>query len=388
MVEALSGLFGGVLGTLGPFLLVLGVLIFIHELGHYLAARSVGVHVEVFSIGFGRSIAGWTARNGTYWKIGWIPLGGFVKLHGQESPEDRVAVEAEARAKGEQAPVWRAGQTFAEKSVGARAWVVAAGPLANFLLAAVLLAGLYVTAGRPNTAAVVTAVQENSAAARAGIAVGDRIVAIDGRTVTRFEEVQGTVRLRPGQALALEVERDGGRVPVTATPDRRELTDRFGNIQYIGLLGVSGGVPEYTKLNPASALMAGIGETVRLTEQTMVALWQMITGRRGTEEIGGPLRIAQLSGQVAEGGLAPLIGLMALLSINLALINLFPIPVLDGGHLMFYAAEAIRGRPLPARAQEYGFRAGLALLLALFVLATWNDLTQLRVIDWVAGLVG
>ncbi|WP_239451628.1 RIP metalloprotease RseP [Elioraea rosea] len=387
-MEALSGLFGGVLGTLGPFILVLGVLIFIHELGHYLAARSVGVHVDVFSIGFGRAIAGWTGRDGTYWKIGWIPLGGFVKLHGQESPEDRAAAEAEARSKGEPVPVWRDGQTFNEKSVGARAWVVAAGPLANFLLAAVLLAALYATAGRPSTAAVVTGVQENSAAARAGLVPGDRIVAIDGRSIARFEEVQATVRLRPGQTLALQVEREGERLPLTATPDRRELTDRFGNVQVIGLLGVSGGVPEYARLDPFTALLAGAGETVRLTEQTLVALWQMVTGRRGTDEIGGPLRIAQLSGQVAEGGFAPLIGLMALLSINLALINLFPIPVLDGGHLMFYAAEAIRGRPLPPRALEYGFRAGLALILALFVLATWNDLTQLRVIDWVAGLVG
>lgn len=387
-MEALSGLFGGVLGTLGPFILVLGVLIFFHELGHYLAARSVGVHVDVFSIGFGRSIAGWTGRDGTYWKIGWIPLGGFVKLHGQESAEDRLAVEAEAREKGLPAPVWRDGQTFAEKSVGRRAWVVAAGPLANFLLAAVLLAGLYATAGRPNTAAIVTGVQEASAAARAGLQPGDRIVAIEGRSVSRFEEVQGLVRLRPGQVLAMEIERGGDRLRLSATPDRRELTDRFGNVQVIGLLGVSGGVPEYARLGPGQALVAGVGETVRMTDQTLVALWQMITGKRGTEEIGGPLRIAQLSGQVAEGGFAPLIGLMALLSINLALINLFPIPVLDGGHLMFYAAEAIRGRPLPPRAQEYGFRAGLALLLGLFVLATWNDLTQLRVIDWVAGLVG
>jgi len=387
-VEALSGLFGGVVGSVGPFVLVLGVLIFIHELGHYIAARSVGVLVEVFSIGFGRAIAGWTGRGGTYWKVGWIPLGGFVKLHGQESPADRAAAEAEARRKGEPAPAWRTGETFGEKSVGARAWVVAAGPLANFLLAAVLLAGLYMTVGRPSTSAVVTAVQENSAAARAGIEPGDRIVAIDGRTVSRFEEVQTTVRLRPEQTLALEVERDGARLPLTATPDRRELTDRFGNVQVIGMLGVSGGVPEYARLDPASALAVGAGETVRLTEQTLVALGQMVTGRRGTDEIGGPLRIAQLSGQVAEGGIAPLVGLMALLSINLALINLFPIPILDGGHLMFFAAEAIRGRPLPLRAQEYGFRAGLALILALFVLATWNDLTQLRVIDWVAGLAG
>jgi len=387
-VEALSGLFGGVLGTVGPFLVVLGVLIFVHELGHYLAARSVGVHVDVFSIGFGRAIVGWTGRDGTYWKIGWIPLGGYVKLHGQESAEDRAAAEAEARARGEPAPLWREGRTFAEKSVGARAWVVAAGPLANFLLAAVLLAGLYVTAGRPNTAPVVTGVQEASAAAQAGLRAGDRIVAIDGRTMHRFEEVQGVVRLRPGQPLTVTILRDGERLTVPVTPGRRELTDRFGNVQVIGLLGVSGGVPEYTRLDPATALAAGLSETVRLTEQTLVALWQMISGRRGTEEIGGPLRIAQLSGEVAEGGLAPLVGLLALLSINLALINLFPIPILDGGHLMFYAAEAIRGKPLPPRAQEYGFRAGLALLVGLFVLATWNDLTQLRIIDWVVGLVG
>ncbi|GIX11687.1 RIP metalloprotease RseP [Elioraea sp.] len=379
---------GDTLGTILPFLLVLGVLIFFHELGHYLAARSVGVHVETFSIGFGREILGWTGRGGTRWKVGWIPLGGYVKLHGQESAEDRAAAAAEARAKGEAMPTWRAGETFAEKPVAARAWVVAAGPLANFLLAAVLLAGMFMTAGRPDTAPVVSAVQPESAAARAGLAPGDRIVAIDGRAIARFEDIQATVRLRPGQALTLTVERDGARLVLQAVPDLREVSDRFGNVQRIGLLGVSGGVAEYRRLSPFEALAAGAGETLRITEQTLTALWQMIAGTRGTDEIGGPLRIAQLSGQVAEGGIIPLIGLMAILSVNLALINLFPIPILDGGHLVMYAYEAVRGRPLPPRAQEYAFRGGLAILLAIFVLATWNDLTHLRVVDWVARLLG
>jgi regulator of sigma E protease len=379
---------GGTLGTILPFLLVLGVLIFFHELGHYLAARSVGVHVDVFSIGFGREIFGWTGRTGTRWKVGWIPLGGYVKLHGHESLDDRAQVVAEAKAKGEPPPVWREGQTFGEKSVGARAWVVAAGPLANFLLAAVLLAGMFMTAGRPDTAPVITGVQAGSAAERAGLLPGDRIVAIDGRATPRFEDVQATVRLRPGQPMALTVQRDGAALTVPVTPDLREVSDRFGNVQRIGMLGVAGGVPEHRQLDPFAAVAAGALETVRLTEQTLVALWQMIAGTRGTDEIGGPIRIAQLSGQVAEGGIIPLIGLMALLSVNLALINLFPIPILDGGHLVMYAYEAVRGRPLPPRAQEYAFRGGLAVLLAIFVLATWNDLTHLRVVDWFSGLLG
>jgi regulator of sigma E protease len=379
---------GDTLGTVLPFLLVLGVLIFFHELGHYLAARSVGVHVETFSIGFGREVLGWTGRSGTRWKIGWIPLGGYVKLHGQESAEDRAAAAAEARAKGETPPDWRAGETFAEKPVAARAWVVAAGPLANFVLAAVLLAGMFMTGGRPETAPVVSAVQPESAAARAGLEPGDRIVAIDGRATARFEDVQATVRLRPGQTLTLTVERGSERLALLAVPDLREVSDRFGNVQRIGLLGVSGGVAEYRRLPPLEALAAGVGETLHITEQTLTALWQMIAGTRGTDEIGGPLRIAQLSGQVAEGGIIPLIGLMAILSVNLALINLFPIPILDGGHLVMYAYEAVRGRPLPPRAQEYAFRGGLAILLAIFVLATWNDLMHLRVVDWVSRLLG
>lgn len=378
----------GAVGTILPFLIVLGVLIFVHELGHYLAARSVGVHVDAFSVGFGGELFGWTDRLGTRWKVCWIPLGGYVRLHGAESPEDRRKMVEEALAAGQPPPQWRHGGTFAEKSVGRRAWVVAAGPIANFLLAAALLAGMYGISGRPETAAVITAVQPGSAAERAGLAPGDRILAIDGRSVRRFEDVQAIVRLRPGQALSVSIERQGTTLTVTATPDLREVSDRFGNVSRIGLLGVAGGVPEVRRLDPLSALLAGAGETVRITDQTLTALWQIIVGTRGTEELGGPLRIAQLSGQVAEGGVVPLIGLIALLSVNLALINLLPIPILDGGHLVMYAFEAVRGRPLPPRAQEYAFRGGLAILLTIFVLATWNDLLQLRVVDWVARLVG
>jgi regulator of sigma E protease len=356
--------------TVIAFVVVLGVLVFIHELGHYLAARWRGVHVEVFSIGFGRRIKAWTDRRGTEWRVSWLPLGGFVKLHGQEGPDD---------ATPEQRAAWKPGLTFHEKPVRDRAIVVAAGPIANFLLAAVLFAGLYMTVGQPQPSATIGTVVEGSAAARAGLLPGDRILALDGEPVSRFEQVQRHIQPRPGQPVAIRLQRQGTEETLTATPDNRDSK---------GVLGIAGGAPEFLRLNPVSALAAGVTQTWDISVQTLAGLWQMISGQRGTEELGGPLRIAQLSGQVAELGLASLISFMAVLSVNLALINLFPIPVLDGGHLVFYAFEAIRGRPLPPRAIEYGFRAGFALLVALFVFATWNDLSSLGVVRWVTGLVG
>ncbi|MXP63220.1 RIP metalloprotease RseP [Roseomonas sp. M0104] len=356
------------------FIVVLGVLVFIHELGHYLAARWRGVHVEVFSIGFGKRIHSWVDRHGTEWRLSWLPLGGFVKLHGQEGPAE---ADPEVRA------AWRAGWTFHDKPVRDRAIVVAAGPIANFLLAAVLFAGLYMTVGQPQPTATVGAVVAGSAAERAGLQPGDRILSLDGAPVTRFEEIQRHVQPRAGQPVEIRIQRSGAEESVQATPEGREA-----NGSTVGVLGISGGVPEFTRLNPVSAVWAGVEQTANVTVQTLAGLWQMISHQRGTEELGGPLRIAQISGQVAQLGLASLVSFMAVLSVNLALINLFPIPVLDGGHLLFYAAEAIRGRPLPPRAIEYGFRAGFALLLALFVFATWNDLSSLGVVRWVSGLVG
>ena len=356
------------------FAVVLGVLVFIHELGHYLAARWVGVHVETFSIGFGRALVSWTDRVGTVWKIAWIPLGGYVKLHGQERPED---VTDEERA------LWQPGRTFHEKRVGARAIVIAAGPAANFLLAALLFAALFATVGRSIAIPEVREVVAGSAAAHAGLQIGDRVEAIEGVPIRRFEEVQRAVSASPGQPVHLTVASGGVSREVTVIPDTRQSGGHA-----VGVLGIRGGAVEYEHLLPWEAVPAGVQQTWDVSVQTLAGVWGMIAHNQNTDELGGPLRIAQLSGQVAQLGAASLVSFIALLSVNLGLINLFPIPVLDGGHLLFYLAEVVRGRPLPQRAQEYGFRAGLALIAGVFVFATWNDLTHIGIFRWVAGLMG
>jgi len=344
------------------FIVVLGVLVFFHELGHYLAARWRHVHVEVFSIGFGPAIATWQDRVGTVWKLAWLPLGGYVKLHGQERPEAPLPEEGRRIA----------GRMFHEKPVGSRALVVAAGPIANFVLAAALFALLFATVGRPVILPVAGDVVTNSAAARGGIQVHDRIVSIDGTPTNTFEDIQRIITAHPDETLPITIRRGETEQTVSVLTDSHEAGGHK-----VGMLGIRGGDVEYKRLSVPAALIGGVTQTWQVTSETIVGLWQMISGQRGTGDLGGPLRIAQLSGQVAQLGVASLISFIAVLSVNLGLINLFPIPVLDGGHLLFYLAEAIRGRPIPPRAQEYGFRAGLALLAGLFILATWNDLGHL-----------
>ena len=381
------------------FLVVLGVLVFVHELGHYLVARWCGVHVEVFSIGFGPAIVTWRDRVGTVWKLSWLPFGGYVKLHGQErvqesAPEPRLPSRAglaiaswrERSGLARQSPpqqeppvpvtepepkIWIQGRIFHEKPVSSRALVVAAGPIANFLLAMVLFAALFATAGRPVILPVAGDVLADSAAAHAGLRTDDRIVAIDGKPTNTFEDIQRIVSVHPAEKLVLTIRRGNDTFDAPVVTDTRDSGD-----QKIGMLGIRGGKVEYQQLGLPEALWGGVTQTWQITSETIVGVGQMISGRRGTEDLGGPLRIAQLSGQVVQLGFASLISFIAVLSVNLGLINLFPIPVLDGGHLLFYLAEAVRGRPVPLRAQEYGFRAGLALLAALFIFATWNDLSR------------
>ncbi|HET8997424.1 MAG TPA: RIP metalloprotease RseP [Acetobacteraceae bacterium] len=360
--------------TVVSFAVVLGVLVFVHEFGHYLAARWRGVHVEVFSIGFGKALASWTARSGTLWKVGWLPLGGYVKLHGQERPQD---VSEEVRAN------WIAGQTFHEKSVLSRAIIVAAGPIANFVLAAVVFTLLFATVGRPLTLPIVGSVLPHSAAAQAGLQSGDRIVSIAGQPIHDFKDIQRIVTTRAGDRLSLTIERSGKQQQLSVTPQPHEVNGRD-----VGLLGISGSKMIYEQVSLPVAIWSGAAETWHVTAETVSGVAQMITGQRGTQDLGGPLRIAQLSGEVAALGAASMLSFIAVLSVNLGLINLFPIPILDGGHLLFYLFEAVLGRPLPARAQEYGFRAGLALLAGLFIFATWNDLTQFGLFHWMAGWMG
>ena len=363
------------------FLIVLTALVFVHELGHYLIARRNGVRVEVFSIGFGPELFGWFDRAGTRWKFSTIPLGGYVKMFGDSDASSGLPIAGLGQLTAAEREV-----SFHCKRLGQRAAIVAGGPLANFVFAIVLLALLFMTHGQPFTPADVGQVLPNSAAEKGGIHPGDTIVSIDGRSIDRFEDIQQIVRLNPTVLMTMVVRREGELATLQVTPSLVEESDRLGRRQ-IGQLGIRGGGTKYIQRDPASAVVRAVGETWNLSAQTLVAMGQMVIGTRTTDELGGPLRIAQLSGEVVQGGIVPLLWFMAVLSVNLGLINLFPVPVLDGGHLLFYAAEAIRGRPLGQRTQEYGFRLGLALVLTLMVFATWNDLVHTGIVDLVKRLV-
>jgi regulator of sigma E protease len=363
------------------FLVVLTILVFVHELGHYLIARRNGVRVEVFSIGFGPELFGWWDGAGTRWKFSTIPLGGYVKMYGDSDASSGLPIAGLGQLTAAEREV-----SFHCKRLGQRAAIVAGGPVANFIFAIIVLAVLFMTYGQPYTPAEIGQVLPGSAAEAGGIRPGDTIVSIDGRSIDRFEDVQQVVRFNPNVPMTMVVSRGGELTTLRVTPGLVEESDRLGRRQ-IGQLGIRGGGTKYIQRDPASAVVRAVGETWNLSVTTLAAMGQMIIGTRTTDELGGPLRIAQLSGEVAQGGIVPLLWFMAVLSVNLGLINLFPVPVLDGGHLLFYAAEAVRGKPLGQRAQEYGFRLGLALVLTLMVFATWNDLVHTGIVDLVKRFV-
>ncbi|HTU11065.1 MAG TPA: RIP metalloprotease RseP [Allosphingosinicella sp.] len=373
----------GFLFTVLAFLLVIGPLIFIHELGHYYVGRWFGVKADTFSIGFGRELFGWTDKRGTRWKVGWLPLGGYVKFAGDMNPastpsDEWLALPAEERNK-----------TFQSKKVWQRFLIVLAGPATNFLFAIIAFMIIFATVGFPSSPASVGVVKQGSVAQAAGFRPGDQIVEANGSRIDTFADLQTYIALRPSEPMIFRVRRGEGEVRLQATPREVEEVDRFGNRARIGQLGISpSGRMEFTRLPLHQLPGAAVGKTVDSVQTMLTALGQVITGRRSLQELGGPLKIAEVSGQQASLGWLSFFWFMTIVSINLGFINLLPIPLLDGGHLLFYLIEGVRRKPLKPEAQEWAFRTGLAVLLALMIFVTFNDLASFGLFEKLGGLIG
>jgi regulator of sigma E protease len=363
---------GSALGSVLPFLFVLTVVVFFHEFGHFLVARRCGVKIDAFSIGFGPELFGFYDRHGTRWRIAAIPLGGYVRFHGDDSAASTPDHATLDRMSAAERKV-----SFFHKPVAQRAAIVAAGPIANFLLAIAIFAGIFTIFGKSESPARVHSIAPNSVAAIAGFKEGDLVLTIDGSKIETFSDMQRIVTISPGQTLVFVVERDDTQLTLSAVPALEEHKDRFGNVYRLGRLGITGVLDAPKPVGLLQALGFGAAESWFVVDRTLSYIGGVIVGRESADQLGGPLRIAQISGQVASVGFAELLNLTALLSVSIGLLNLFPIPLLDGGHLLFYGIEAIRGRPLSEKAQEVGFRIGLAIVVMLMIVATWNDILHL-----------
>ncbi len=360
-------------GYLLPFIAALTIIVFIHELGHFLVARWCGVAVEVFSIGFGREIFGWNDRHGTRWKVCWLPLGGYVKFEGDANPTSLPQASPEAGT-------IRTAGNFHGKPVWKRAAVVAAGPIANFLLSIVIFASVFAFVGMPMNEPRVGTVQPGSAAEKAGITSGDLIAAIDGVKIETFGDIVKSVSFRGGELLNVKIDRNGTPIVLNIVVGTVEEPDGFGGTSRRGLLGIS--PPKETVATPlrrlsiTDAVSQGTSETWRIVSVTFKYLGKLVRGQENSKQIGGPVSIAKMAGDAASSGVIRFAIFIAFLSTSVGLINLFPIPMLDGGHLVYYAIETVSGKPLGKQAQEWGFRVGLSLVAMLMAFGFWNDLTR------------
>ena len=363
------------------FLCALGPLVLFHELGHYWVARWLGVGAEQFSIGFGREVAGWTDKRGTRWKIGWLPLGGYVRFVGDmnaaSQPGEMSKLPPEIRAKSfHLRPWWH------------RFLIVLAGPVANFILAIAIFAAFFAAFGEPRTSNMVSAVIAGGPADVAGIKPGDRIISVANRGTQSFEDVYQAVTLRPDENVDVVILRDGVQRVVNVRIGVKLEEDRFGQKFKVGRLEILGSERQYVPPSAINLIPSATAYTFKITQWMIDGIWQILSGRRSVKDLGGPLKMAQIAGQQASLGPFEFIQLIALFSINLGFINLLPVPVLDGGHLVFYAAEAVRRRPVSERAQEWAFRGGLALLLALLIMVTVNDLASFGLFERLGRLIG
>jgi regulator of sigma E protease len=390
-----------------PFLIVLGVVVTVHELGHFLAAKWLGTAIDSFSIGFGRPIASWRDKAGVEWRVGWLPLGGYVKFSGDDNaasvPDQNDLDDMRARIsriEGEGA----LRRYFHFKPLWQRAIIVAAGPISNFILAIVIFTGLLMILGEPIAPARVDGLKPGSAAERGGFHVGDTVIRADGKRIESFDDLKAVVMLRSDTAVRFVVRRDGREVELTATPERGPMTDQLGKQHQMGQLGiVAARRPQdvtWKTYGPVEALQGGFTRTWGVVDTTVDYLGRLIRGRETAEQLSGPLGMAQLSGDVAKKTaeissspqalainiIITMLELVANISVGIGFINLLPVPVLDGGHLLFYAYESVARRPLAAKVQAAGYRVGLALVLGLMLFATWNDLQRLRVFNLLGGL--
>jgi regulator of sigma E protease len=360
----------GFLWTVMSFILALGPLIFVHELGHYLAGRWCGVKADTFSIGFGREVLGWTDKRGTRWKVGWMPLGGYVKFAGDMNPAGAED------PKWHDLPAEERRHVFHAKALWQRALIVFAGPFTNFLAATLIFAGFALIYPRSTTPPVVAEIEAGSPAAKAGLLVGDRITEINNRHIDNFVDIYPIIGDRPGMRLSIDVLRAGKPMTFDLVSADQHKKDKFGGEYRVGHVGIGPPPPVFAKVPLYQVPGLAIGETIDGLDRTVNGLVQLLTGHRELKELGGPVKIAKVSGQVATMGVAEFMFLVAMISINLGFINLLPVPMLDGGHLSFYAVEAIRRRPANPRVMELAFRSGLVALLALMLFVTVNDLVS------------
>lgn len=359
-----------------PFIIVLMILVFVHELGHYLVARFNDIKIDVFSIGFGPELFGWTDKSGTRWKFSVVPLGGYVKMAGDADASSRPDSKILLNLTEEELS-----RTLHAKTVGQRMAVSAAGPLANFLFALVVMTGLFVVKGQPFLPPIIGKVIPDKIAAKVGIQEGDKILSINGITVQDFYHLRQLIRDSVRESQRVDIERkDGQKISLSILP---ETTDDPSQSKKVGVWGVGPSVPEFVQKGLASAFVQSFVITYDMCRDTLISLGQMIIGKRSSEELGGILAIGDMASQSAKSGLASLFWFVAILSVNLGLINLLPVPVLDGGHLVFYGIEAIRGKPVQPKVQEYAFFIGMICVLGLMLLSTWNDLSRYKIVGWV-----
>ena len=355
-----------ILLTIGAFLLVLGPLVILHELGHYLVARWFKVRSDVFSIGFGKELAGWTDNRGTRWRLAAIPLGGYVQFAGDANAASMPDPDVPAEP-----------GTFHAAALWKRALIVFAGPFANLLVAVAIFAVFNFSYGTPVAQPVIDSFGPKSAAQAAGFKIGDRIVAIDGARIDTFQDITEHVMLYPDRTVSISGERNGVEFVLPVKIARVTEKDRFGNVIERGMLGVATQSVKVEPVGPVRSVTLAVDQCMGIVRTMAAGIAQIVTGERSVQELGGPIRIAKFSGEYFSVGWAAFVAFAAMISINLAFINLLPIPVLDGGHLAMYAAEAIRRKPVSARSQEWAFRTGLAFVLALMLFATFNDIVSL-----------